>query len=100
MKQIKVEDLSAYWVTAPTKTKMLSKRPDWLPEGAGQWQVKTVIDSNGNVVEKTLISSQPKGFMTQEMIDAMPRDTFTPAATNPERIPVSFIGTAVIGPRP
>lgn len=99
VKQIALEELSSYWVIEDAKPKMLSKRPDWLPKGAGQWRVKTVIDSNGNEVEKTLIDSQPEGFMTQEMVDAMPRQSFKPAESNPERKPVSFIGTAVIGKR-
>ena len=97
--EIKSNELSKYWVPKSTKMKMLKKRPTWLPKGQGEWTVLTVIDSNGNVVEKTLISSVPAGFMTQSKIDEMPKSKFEPSLSNKNRVPVKFYGTAKIAPK-
>lgn len=97
--EIKAEELPNYWVLKTTKVKMLNKRPTWLPKGKGEWTVLTVIDSNGYVVENTLISSIPEGFMTQSKLDEMPQVKFEAAASNRNRVPVKFYGTAKIAPR-
>lgn len=97
--EVTVDELPDYWVAEPTKMKMLKKRPDWLPKGKGEWTVLTVIDSNGNEVEKTLISSEPEGFMTQQQVDEMPRAQYKPAESNKNRVPVKFYGTARIATR-
>ena len=94
--EIKAGELSNYWVQNTKKVKMLKKRPTWLPKGKGEWTVLTVIDSNGYVVEKTLISSVPKGYMTQSKIDEMPKSQFVPSTSNKNRVPVKFYGTAKI----
>ncbi|TLU67259.1 hypothetical protein FE810_02960 [Thalassotalea litorea] len=97
--EITPDELSNYWVPKSTKVKMLKKRPTWLPKGKGEWTVLTVIDSNGYVVKKTLISSVPEGFMTQSKIDEMPNTKFIPAPSNNKRTPVKFLSTAKIVPR-
>lgn len=97
--EVSSDNLSNYWVAKPTKIRMLNKRPSWLPKGKGEWTVLTIIDSNGNVVENTLISSVPEGFMTQSKVDEMPITKFEPAPSNYNRIPVKFYGTAKIAPR-
>ncbi|MCZ4335948.1 hypothetical protein [Shewanella colwelliana] len=97
--EIKADELANYWVPKTTKVKMLKKRPTWLPEGRGEWTVLTVIDSNGKVVENTLISSIPKGFMTQSQVDEMPKSEFKPSVTNENRVPVKFYGTGKVAPR-
>ena len=99
IRKVSIDELDRYWIMPSQKPKMLKKRPDWLPEGKGQWRVKTVIDSNGHVVERTLLSATPAGFMTQRQLDAMPKPTYEPAVSNPKRIPVEYIGTAKIAPR-
>ena len=104
--EVEPEELSNYWVRNPSRvinsTKVRTStrvrrergRPKWLPaDGPGEWTVLTVIDSNGNEVERTFISSNPEGFMNQEKVDLMPKRTFVPAETNDSRIPVKFIGT-------
>ncbi len=97
--EIDVENLSDYWVQDDHPIIMLRKRPDWLPEGHGEWTVLTVIDSNGIEVEKTLIDSSPEGFMTQERLDEIPKGDFAPASSNQQRVPVRFYSTAKIAPR-
>ena len=97
--EIKPEELSSYWVPKASKVKMLKNRPTWLPKGKGEWTVLTVIDSNGYEVEKTLISSVPEGFMTQNKVDKMPKIKFEPSASNMKLTPVKFYGTAKIAPR-
>jgi len=97
--EVSVDDLDQYWVSQPVKPKMLKGRPSWLPKGEGSWTVMTVIDSTGKEVEKTLIDAQPKGFMTQSMVDEMPKTVYSPAASNQTRVPVKFYGTARVAPR-
>lgn len=96
--EIKQEELSTYWVRKTTKIQMLNKRPTWLPKGKGEWTVLTVIDSNGNIVENTLISSVPEGFMTQSQVDAMPKLEYKPSITNGNSVPVKFYATAKVVP--
>jgi hypothetical protein len=97
--EIEAGELSNFWVASSSKVKMLSKRPSWLPKGKGEWTVLTVIDSNGQVVERTLTSSLPEGLITQNEIDEMPKIEFEPSISNNNRIPVKFYGTAKIAPR-
>ena len=97
--EIKEEQLWNYWVPRSTKVKMLRKRPNWLPKGEGKWTVLTVIDSNGHVVEKTLVSSIAEGFMTQKKVDQMPLLQFKPSASNKNKTPVKYYSQAVIAPR-
>lgn len=94
--EVSADDLDQYWVSKPVKPKMLKGRPSWMPKGGGSWTVLTVIDSTGNEVEKTLIDAQPKGFMTQSMVDKMPKSVYAPAPSNQARVPVKFLGTAKI----
>ena len=65
----------------------------------GEWTVLTIIDSNGYEVEKTLISSVPKGFMTQSKVDEMPKSEFRPSESNKNRVSVKFYSTAKIAPK-
>ena len=95
--EIKADELSNYWVLNTSKVQLVKRRPTWLPKGQGEWTVLTVIDSNGNVIEKTLVSSKPKGFMTQSKVDDMPITTFEPAPSNQNRVPVKFYSKAKIG---
>jgi hypothetical protein len=97
--EIKVNELSNYWVPKSTKVKRLKGRPTWLPKGKGEWTVLTIIDSNGYEVEKTLISSVPKGFMTQSKVDEMPKSEFRPSESNKNRVSVKFYSTAKIAPK-
>lgn len=97
--EIEVGELSNFWVAGSSKVKILRKRPSWLPKGKGEWTVLTVIDSNGNTVENTLISSNPEGFMTQEQINKMPKTQFVASGANNSRVPVKFYSTARVAPR-
>ncbi|AZQ85095.1 hypothetical protein EKO29_14560 [Colwellia sp. Arc7-635] len=97
--EIEVGELSNFWVAGSSKVKILRKRPNWLPKGKGEWTVLTVIDSNGNTVENTLISSNPEGFMTQEQINKMPKTQFVASGSNNSRVPVKFYSTARVAPR-
>lgn len=96
--EIKPDELNQYWIHSGN-IKILKKRPTWLPQGKGEWTVMTVIDSNGQEVERTLISSTPEGFMTQAKIDSMPKQSFKPSLSNKNRVPVKFYGTAKIAPK-
>lgn len=97
--EVNIDELSTYWQVNTSKAKRLNKRPAWLPKGKGEWTVLTVIDSNGIEVERTLLSSLPEGFMTQSMLNKMPKVQYQAAPTNKERIPVKFYGTSKIAPR-
>lgn len=97
--EIKVEQLSDYWILDTQKIKILTNRPNWLPKGQGQWKVLTVIDSNGYVVEATLVSSSPKGYMTQSQLDKIPREKYRASVSNVNRTPVKFYGVSKIVPR-
>ncbi|GAA0791462.1 MULTISPECIES: hypothetical protein [Pseudomonadati] len=94
--EITEKNLPNYWVLKNTKVKMLNKRPAWLSKGRGEWTVLTVIDSNGYVVEKTLISSTPEGFMTQSQVDEMPKSEFKPSEANKNTTPVKFYSTGKV----
>ena len=94
--EIEEADLAQYWIRNTNKIKRSKGRPDWLPKGKGEWTVLTVIDSNGLVVERILVSSKPKGFMTQSMLDKMPRSHFTPSSANVNRTPVRYLETSKI----
>ncbi|ABI71762.1 hypothetical protein ACRN9Z_04810 [Shewanella frigidimarina] len=80
--------LNQYWSPQTLKPVMLNKRPDWLPKGAGKGEYYQTIDSNGNEVSKTLISSTPEGWMTQALLNKMPKQQFKPTAQNDKRLPV------------
>ena len=97
--EVSVERLEQYWLSKPVKPKMLNRRPSWLPKGEGSWTIMTIIDSTGTEVERTLISSKPEGIMTQAMVDQMPKTSYTPAASNQNKVPVKFYGTARVAPR-
>lgn len=85
---IENSQLNQYWLLEQIKPVMLNKRPDQLPRGAGKGEYYITIDSNGNEVSKELISSQPEGWMTQALVNKMPKQQYEPAASNIKRIPV------------
>jgi len=86
--EVKVSELSNYWVRESTKIKMLSGRPDWLPKGGGKGIYSVVIDSNGYEVTKKLVSSTPDGWMTQKHLDKMPKVRYKPSQANLKMAPV------------
>ena len=94
--EIKVEQLSDYWILDTQKVKIVTKRPNWFPKGQGQWKVLTIIDSNGHIVESTLVSSSPEGYMTQSQLDKIPRETYRASVSNVNRTPVKFYGVSKI----
>jgi hypothetical protein len=85
---IEHSQLNQYWSLEQIKPVMLNKRPEWLPRGAGKGEYYITIDSNGNEVSKELISSQPEGWMTQALVNKMPKQQYEPAASNVKRVPV------------
>mmetsp|Transcript_27905 Transcript_27905/g.36021 ORF Transcript_27905/g.36021 Transcript_27905/m.36021 type:complete len:141 (-) Transcript_27905:360-782(-) len=95
---LKVGQLEDYWVSIPTPPKQYKKRPAWAPKGYGEWVQITTIDSNGNEVERILISSIPTGFMTQDQLDAMPMKQYKAALSNSQKLPVRFLESLEIIP--
>tara|TARA_R110002033_G_scaffold3410_5_gene19443 strand:- start:3055 stop:3462 length:408 start_codon:yes stop_codon:yes gene_type:complete len=85
---IENSQLNQYWSLEQIKPVIFNKRPDWLPRGVGKAEYYTTIDSNGNEVSKELVSSQPEGWMTQTLINKMPKQQYEPAASNLKRVPV------------
>lgn len=96
--EIKESELSNYWVLPPTKIKMTGRLPSWAPNDKSQWIVLTVIDSNGDIVESTLVKSAPENAMTQSRVDKMPKPKYKPATSNPDRKPVKFYSLGAVVP--
>ncbi|ABZ75217.1 conserved hypothetical protein [Shewanella halifaxensis HAW-EB4] len=86
--EVKESELNNYWVRDPTKIKMLSRRPDWLPKGEGKGTYSIVIDSNGNEITKELVSSTPDGWMTQKHLNKIPKIKYKPSQLNAQKTPV------------
>lgn len=86
--EIEAAELSKFWKHDISKPVMLSDRPDWLPIGEGKATYFITIDSNGQEVSKELISSTPKGWMTQKLLNKMPKQQYSVSETNPNRTPV------------
>lgn len=86
--EIDSSELSQYWKYGSSKVIMLSGRPDWLPKGAGKASYFITIDSNGTEVSKELINSIPDGWITQKLLDKMPKQQYKPSETNLNKIPV------------
>ncbi|MDG1751917.1 MAG: hypothetical protein P8I03_09695 [Thalassotalea sp.] len=80
--------LTQYWKHDSSKIIMLSGRPDWLPKGAGKASYFITIDSNGQEVSKKLINSTPEGWMTQKLLNKMPKQQYKASETNPGKQPV------------
>ncbi len=91
--EITPSELSKYWVPKPLKLKKLPRRPDEFPRGAGTATYFVTIDSNGNELDRILISSTPDKWMTQRLLDKMPKIKYKPAGSNIERIPVKLEST-------
>lgn len=86
--EIEAAELGQYWKLDISKPIMLSGRPNWLPKGAGKATYVITIDSNGAEVGKELISSTPEGWMTQELLNKMPKQQYSVSESNPNRKPV------------
>jgi hypothetical protein len=96
--EIDTSELNKYWFYDLSKSKSFSKRPTWLPKGAGKVFYFVTIDSNGTEVSREFINSIPEGWMTQKLLDDMPKHHFKPSATNPNHIPVKVkVSTGVKG---
>jgi len=86
--EIGSSELNRYWTHDSAKIIRLSGRPDWLPIGAGKASYFITIDSNGTEISKELINSIPDGWMTQKLLDKMPKQHYTPSETNINKTPV------------
>ena len=86
--EIDSTELNQYWQHDSSKVIMLSGRPNWLPKGAGKASYFITIDSNGTEVSKKLINSTPDGWMTQKLLDKMPKQRYKPSETNLNKTPV------------
>ena len=80
--EIDSTELDQYWNHDSAKVIRLSGRPDWLPKGAGKASYFITIDSNGTEVSKELINSKPEGWMTQRLLDKMPKQQYKPSDKN------------------
>ena len=86
--EIESSELNQYWVHNSSKIIRLSGRPDWIPKGAGKASYFVTIDSNGIEISKELINSIPEGWMTQKLLDKMPKQQYKASETNPNKTPV------------
>jgi len=86
--EIDSSELNQYWMHDSAEVIRLSGRPDWLPKGAGKASYFIIIDSNGTEISKELINSIPDRWMTQKLLDKMPKQHYTPSEKNLKRTPV------------
>ncbi|MBR9727934.1 hypothetical protein ACFOD0_02835 [Shewanella intestini] len=86
--ELKSSQLHQYWEHDSSQMIRLSGRPDWLPKGAGKASYFVTIDSNGVEVSKELINSIPEGWMTQKLLNKMPKQQYKAAKNNPNKTPV------------
>jgi hypothetical protein len=86
--EIDSTELNQYWQHDSSKVIMLSGRPNWLPKGAGKASYFITIDSNGTEVSKKLINSIPDGWMTQKLLDKMPKQQYKASEKNLNKTPV------------
>jgi hypothetical protein len=96
--EIDSSELSKYWTHDTTKVIRLSGRPDWLPKGAGKASYFITIDSNGTEISKELINSIPDGWMTQKLIDKMPKQQYKPSESNLKMTPVKVKVSSEVKP--
>lgn len=94
--EISQSELSKYWLPKSTKVTMLSGRPDWLPKGAGKAFYFITIDSNGNEIGKELVNSIPDGWMTQKLLNKMPKNKYKPSDLNAKKVPVKVKVTSEV----
>lgn len=85
---IDFSELNQYWQLNSSQIVRLSSRPDWLPKGAGKVSYFISINSNGTEISKELINSTPEGWMTQKLLDKMPKQQYKASKTNPNNTPV------------
>ena len=86
--EVDSSELSQYWELDSSKVIRLSGRPNWLPKGAGKASYFITIDSNGTEVSKELINSIPEGWMTQKLLNKMPKQQYKASKNNPSKTPV------------
>lgn len=86
--EIDASELNQYWEHDSSKVIRLSGRPTWLPDGAGKASYFITIDSNGTEVSKELINSIPEGWMTQRLLNKMPKQQYKASDANPSKMPV------------
>lgn len=86
--EVDASELNQYWEHDSSKVIRLSCRPDWLPKGAGKASYFIIIDSNGTEVTKELINSIPEGWMTQKLLNKMPKQQYKASKNNPSKTPV------------
>ncbi|WP_192022158.1 hypothetical protein [Shewanella sp. WPAGA9] len=86
--EVDSSELNQYWEHDSPKVIRLSGRPDWLPKGAGKASYFIIIDSNGTEVSKELINSIPEGWMTQKLLNKMPKQQYKASKNNPSKTPV------------
>ena len=86
--EIDSSELNQYWKRASTKVIRLIGRPNWSPKGAGKASYFITIDSNGTEGSKELVNSIPDGWMTQKLLDKMPKQQYKASETNPSKAPV------------
>ena len=86
--EVDSSELNQYWEHDSSRVIRLSGRPDWLPKGAGKASYFITIDSNGTEISKELINSIPEGWMTQKLLNKMPKQQYKASKNNPSKTPV------------
>lgn len=86
--EIDSSELNNYWERETSKVIRLSGRPDWIPKGAGKASYFIIIDSDGTEIGKELINSVPEGWMTQRLLNKMPKQQYKASINNPNKTPV------------
>ncbi len=91
IQEIDQTKLKDFWVPKSNKVEVLSGRPNWLPKGAGKASYVIIIDSSGSEVSKKLVSSTPEGWMTQKLLNKMPKTKYKAANSNNLKVPVKVL---------
>lgn len=86
--EVDSSELNQYWEHDSSKVIRLPGRPNWLPKGAGKASYFITIDSNGTEISKELINSIPEGWMTQNLLNKMPKQHYKASRNNPSKTPV------------
>ncbi|KGJ93505.1 hypothetical protein [Thalassotalea sp. ND16A] len=88
-------DIEKYWIFSSSTSREIPK----LASTGGEWTFEVTIDSNGKEWNKTLISSNPVGFMTQRKLDKLNNNRWKAAPSNQKRQPVSIRMSVKILPK-
>lgn len=86
--QVKAGELHKFWIPARTERDVNVPKEAQEKRIPGSVVVEYLIDSDGNVLQPTVVSADPPGLYNEAALNLIRGQRFRPASSNPDRLPV------------